>query len=257
MGKDNSEKIAIVYEQYPVEPQQRDKYLPQCRLKWRQGQLLVSLEEHNKLPYLSAFESEQRLVDCLKHSPVHLVCLDPSLGEEGVKRWVEVCEQASKPVFLRGGVIQKLPRNQNRLAWQLKQLINQITALLLLTVLSPIMLAIAAVIRVYSPGTIFSRQWHVGLRGKLFRIIKFRITKLNDDSCFTPLGRWMCKFGLDKLPQLFNVLRGEMSLVGSHPWTLSEAMRFISEGQRCLNALQGSVEIQPVGIKTKQLNLAG
>jgi lipopolysaccharide/colanic/teichoic acid biosynthesis glycosyltransferase len=80
---------------------------------------------------------------------------------------------------------------------------------------------------------------------------------VNDDCRTTPLGSWMCKYSLDKLPQLFNVLRGEMSLVGSHPWTLSEAMRFISEGQRCLNALQGSVEIQPVGIKTKQLNLAG
>jgi lipopolysaccharide/colanic/teichoic acid biosynthesis glycosyltransferase len=252
------EKTALVYEQsdYLVE-QQQDKHSPHCMLKWRQGQLLVSLEEHIKQPYMPAFESEQRLVECLKHSPVRLVRIDPSLGGVGLKRWADACEQASKPVFLRRAFAQKLHRKKSQFSWRLKQLMNWVAALLLLMVLSPVMLAIVLLMRVHSLEPIFSRQWHVGARGKLFRVLKFRTKQANGDCRSTLLERWMCKYDLDKLPQLFNVLRGEMSLVGPRPLTLSDAMRLISEGQRWLNALPGIIEIQPLGVRTKQLNVPG
>jgi len=216
-----------------VEQKHLDNYLPHCTLKWRQGQLLVSLPQQGKKPNLSAFESEQQLVECLNHSPVKLVCLDPTLGQVVLQRWADVCEQANKSVFVRVSVARKLSRmtrRQSQFSQQRKQLIDWIIAFLLLIVLSPVIVATAMLMHLYSPGPIFSRQWHVGSRGKLFRLLKFRTAVVNDDFRTTPLVRWMCKYNVDKLPQLLNVLRGEISLMDSHPLTLSEAARFSLEG---------------------------
>ncbi|AFZ13632.1 sugar transferase [Crinalium epipsammum PCC 9333] len=210
---------------YSSVEQHLDNYLPCCTLKWRQGQLFVSVGQQSEQPHISAFESEQQLVECLKQSPVRLVRLDPTLGETVLKRWADACEQANKPVFLQG-TIQKLHRRQSQSSCQGKQWIDWIAAFVLLIALSPIMLAAAILMYVYSPGAIFSRQWHISRRGKLFRLLKFRTTVANDDSRSTLLIRWMCKYNVDELPELLNVLRGEISLMDSHPLTLSEGVRF-------------------------------
>lgn len=205
--------------------QQRDNHSPQCQILWRQGQLLVRLSQDIKQLYLPSLESEQELVRCLKHSPVRLVRIDATLGEAALKSWANACEQVGKPMFLRGTVTQKLKGKQSQFSWCLMRLIDAIAALLFLMLLSPVMLAIAVLMYVYSPGRLFSLSWQVGARGKLFRAIKFRTTPANDDSCTTPLGRWMYKYSLDELPQLINVLRGEMSLVGPGSLSLSKAVR--------------------------------
>ena len=206
--------------------QQRDNHSPQCRLQWRQGQLLVRLSQGDiKQPDLPLLEDEQRFVQCLQHSPVQLVRIDPTLGEAVLKRWAYACEQANKPVFLWGSVAQKLKGKQSQRRWYLTRLIDAIAALLLMILLSPVMLAIALLMYLYSPGAIFSLKWKVGTRGKLFRVLKFRTTSVNNDSRTTPLGRLMCKYSLDELPQLFNVLRGQTSLVGTRSLTLSEVVR--------------------------------
>ena len=215
-----------------VEEQHSNNYLPHCSLKWRQGQLFVSLGNQDKQPYISAFESQQQVVECLKQSPVRLVRLDLNLGEAVLNHWADACEQANKSVFIRGSVAQKLSRmtrRQSQFRQQLKQLIYWIVAFLLLIVQSPVMLATAILMCIYSPGAIFSRQWHIGSRGQLFRLLKFRTTVVNDDFRSTGLVRWMCKYNVDKLPELLNVLRGEISLMESHPLTLAEAARFSLE----------------------------
>ena len=217
-----------------VDQQHSNNYLPHCILKWRQGQLFVSLGNQDKQPYISAFESEQQVVECLKQSPVRLVRLDPNLGQAVLKRWADACEKANKSVFIRGSVAQKLSRmtrRQSQFSQQLKQLIYWIVAFLLLIVLSPVMLATAILMCIYSPGAIFSRQWHIGSQGKLFRLLKFRTTVVNDDFRSAWLVRLMYKYNVDKLPQLLNVLRGEISLMDSHPLTLAEAARFSWEYQ--------------------------
>ncbi len=96
--------------------------------------------------------------------------------------------------------------------------------------LSPVLLAIALAVRLDSPGPCLYRQERVGLHGKLFRIIKFRSMRTDaeadgrprlssggDDPRVTPVGRFLRKYRLDELPQFWNVLVGEMSLVGPRP----------------------------------------
>jgi lipopolysaccharide/colanic/teichoic acid biosynthesis glycosyltransferase len=70
--------------------------------------------------------------------------------------------------------------------------------------------------------------------------------KCENDPRVTPIGRWMRKYSLDELPQLFNVLRGEMSLVGPRPWALYDAVRLSPAVRQRLNALPGITGIWQV-----------
>lgn len=111
----------------------------------------------------------------------------------------------------------------------IKRLFDFIFALFALIIFAPIFAAIALIIRFDSPGPIFFRQKRVSLDGSSFTIYKFRsmvnkaeaatgpIWAKDDDPRVTKIGRILRKFDLDELPQLFNVLRGEMSLVGPRP----------------------------------------
>lgn len=197
---------------------------PYCSLQWRRGQLLVQCPHPDKQLYLPSLHNQELLVNCLKHSLVNLVVIDPNIGEYGVRLWVEACQQARKSVFLR------IPSSSKQLNHrsQLQLLIEWFIALGLLLLMAPVMLALMVLIQIDSPGSLFTCEWHVGERGKLFRAIKF-CTSVNDKMTF--LGRWMHKYDLDYLPQLFNVLRGEMSLMKSRSLSLSSAVRLTVEEQ--------------------------
>jgi len=96
-------------------------------------------------------------------------------------------------------------------------------------VASPVMAIVAILVKVSSPGPILFRQTRVGLDGTVFEVFKFRsmyqdaeartgaVWASQDDPRITPLGRWLRRLRLDELPQLLNVLRGEMSIVGPRP----------------------------------------
>jgi lipopolysaccharide/colanic/teichoic acid biosynthesis glycosyltransferase len=93
-------------------------------------------------------------------------------------------------------------------------------------ILSPILLAVALLIKIRMPGPVFFRQVRVGRKSKTFRIIKFRTMWVNHggstisvkgESRITPLGAVLRKFKLDELPELWNILRGDMSFVGPRP----------------------------------------
>lgn len=111
----------------------------------------------------------------------------------------------------------------------LKSLFDRGAALALILLLGPLLAAIALAVRLSSPGPILFRQPRYGLGNRLFSLYKFRTmytdrtdvgaSKLvtRDDPRVTPIGRFLRKSSLDELPQLFNVLKGEMSLVGPRP----------------------------------------
>ncbi|MEH2236383.1 heterocyst development glycosyltransferase HepC [Nostoc sp.] len=187
-----------------------------CTLHWRRGKLLVKPLGRVKQPYLPSLDSKRSLVECLQHSPVSLVSIDPKLGETLLRFWADGCEEAQKPIFLSIPAGNKLPNQPLR---QLQRLIDWIAALVLLLLVSPVILGLIVLMQVYSPGSLFCREWRVGERGKLFRAIRFRTHNI------TPLGRWMGKYNLDNLPQLLNVLRGDMSLTKSRCWTLEDAVQ--------------------------------
>ena len=211
---------------------QFDNHSPPCQLQWRSGQLLVRCASARQQLALPSIHDEQWLVQCLQHSPVRLVRLEPTLDEVVINRWVNACEQAGKPVFLWGTAALKQKSKPSQFNRYIQRVINAIAALVLLVLLSPIMLTIAALISISSPGAIFASTWKVGLRGKVFRAFQFRTTLVNDDSCTTPLGRWLRKYRLDELPQLCNVLRDEMSLAGWRCATLSDVVWLSQAGQR-------------------------
>ncbi|MBD2504263.1 sugar transferase [Anabaena azotica] len=119
----------------------------------------------------------------------------------------------------------------------------------LIILLSPLYLLIAIVVKLDSPGPIFFRQKRVGLHGKAFEIWKFRtmvtnaekiqasleakneikdgvLFKIKDDPRITKVGKFLRRYSLDELPQLFNVFLGEMSLVGPRPLPLRDVEKF-------------------------------
>ncbi len=109
-----------------------------------------------------------------------------------------------------------------------KRIFDLFFSLLGVLLLAPLLLAIAIWIRIDSPGTVFFRQERVGRFGKNFHIFKFRTMCLDaesqgrqitvgDDPRITRSGRFLRTYKLDELPQLFNVISGEMSLVGPRP----------------------------------------
>jgi len=111
----------------------------------------------------------------------------------------------------------------------LQGIYSPLLGLLGVLVTLPIMAVVAVLVKVSSPGPVFYRQVRMGLNGKPFRIFKFRSMYANaeartgavwatkGDPRVTPLGRWLRYLRLDELPQFFNVVRGEMALVGPRP----------------------------------------
>lgn len=134
-----------------------------------------------------------------------------------------------------------------RCSLALKKVIDALGSSVGLLCLSPVFLAISAAIKLNSEGPVFFRQERLGLNGKVFSVLKFRsmytncdpgshkdyitkyirkqkqaavepgVFKLTNDNRITPVGRWLRKTSLDELPQLINVLKGDMSLVGPRP----------------------------------------
>jgi exopolysaccharide biosynthesis polyprenyl glycosylphosphotransferase len=162
-------------------------------------------------------------------------------------------------------------------SWQgvTKQLMDFIGALFLLIALSWLFVILAILIKLTSPGPVFFRQQRSGLNGAPFTLYKFRtmgtnaeqfkheleamnemsgpVFKVTNDPRVTPIGKWLRRYSLDELPQLYNVLRTEMSLVGPRPLPVDEVKRFdnlahrrrlsVKPGLTCLWQISGRNQI--------------
>jgi exopolysaccharide biosynthesis polyprenyl glycosylphosphotransferase len=112
-------------------------------------------------------------------------------------------------------------------AWKIKRAMDVFVSGLALVVLAPVLGVIALLVRLSSPGPVLFRQVRIGQHSRPIEVLKFRTLRVNPDSDITwsveddprqtPVGKWLRRLSLDELPQLWNVLRGDMSLVGPRP----------------------------------------
>jgi exopolysaccharide biosynthesis polyprenyl glycosylphosphotransferase len=151
----------------------------------------------------------------------------------------------------------------------LKRAFDIVLSITVLVLFSPFLLLTALLIRLSSPGNVIFTQVRCGLNGRQFKFYKFRSMvqnaeellpdlahlsekktafKIADDPRLTPIGKWLRKFSIDELPQFFNVLRGDMSVVGPRPAVPSEIARYerwqrrrlrMRPGLTCLWAVRG------------------
>lgn len=131
-----------------------------------------------------------------------------------------------------------------------KRIFDIISSLTVLILLSPVLLVIAILIKLDSPGPVFYRGVRVGRNGKIFSTFKFRTmvtgaekkggpSTADDDPRITRIGKVLRKYKLDETPQLFDVLRGEMSIVGPRPEVKHYVDMFTEEEKAILGVRPG------------------
>jgi len=147
--------------------------------------------------------------------------------------------------------------------WELfiKRSLDIVVSLVGLVLLAPLLLLIAVVIKLNSPGPLFFKQERNGMNGRKFRLLKFRsmvvgaegmqeellalnemdgpVFKIKNDPRMTKIGKFLRKFSLDELPQLINVLKGDMSLVGPRPPIPGEVTNYEAWQRRRLSMRPG------------------
>jgi exopolysaccharide biosynthesis polyprenyl glycosylphosphotransferase len=151
--------------------------------------------------------------------------------------------------------------NPRTVALLMKRTVDIVISLLALVAVFPVMLLIAVCVAIDSPGPIFYVSERIGKRGRVFPCFKFRtmvrdaaarqrdllhrnerdgiLFKMSNDPRVTRVGRYLRKYSLDELPQFFNVLRGEMSIVGPRPPIASEVANYALEHFRRLEVMPG------------------
>ena len=172
-----------------------------------------------------------------------------------------------------------LPPQAGTRSWRVRRRIKRgidiVLASIGLLLLSPLLLLLAILVKLSSPGPVFYLFPSLGLRGRPFHGYKFRtmvenaealkpelqvhnqmtgpVFKMRNDPRVTPIGRWLRKFSLDELPQLWNVLKGDMSLVGPRPPIAYECAQYepwqwgrlaVEPGITCFWQISGRSELR-------------
>ena len=149
-----------------------------------------------------------------------------------------------------------------------QRIFDVVISVLGLLSLLPLLLGIAVLIRLTSPGPILHRGARVGKNGKIFCMYKFRSMVVNaaqlgsgitaaGDTHVTPVGRWLRQPKLDELPQLINVLRGDMSLVGPRPEDPRYVALYTPEQRRVLSVRPGITSAASVHYHREEAILQG
>ncbi|HEX2042554.1 MAG TPA: sugar transferase [Acidimicrobiales bacterium] len=217
------------------------------------------------IPFLGSPDDLERHVD--EHEIGHVVlgfcnsspaamlmlaqrCRALGLGVSVVPRLYEQVTSRTDVDHLGGLPLLQVHQSDPR-GWQFtaKYVLDRVLAAVALVVLAPLLLVVAAAVKLSSPGPVLYRQRRVGLDGREFEILKFRTMtddtgdgkgepgeaaaaamlqqrSQDDVDRRTPLGRWLRRLSIDELPQLLNVLRGDMSFIGPRPERPSLAAAF-------------------------------
>lgn len=234
--------------------------------------------EHNGLniPYLGDYAN---LETVLNTNVVDVTVVTASLSDESVKKCLDLLDIMGKTVtILLDDIVAKVTRSRSvdfdglpmvaydrhpRFPFQeiAKRAIDAIISGIGLVAISPILLMIAIAVKVSSDGPVFFAQDRVGINGRTFKMLKFRsmvvnaeelkaklahlnemsgpVFKIKDDPRVTPVGKILRKTSLDELPQLWNVLVGEMSLVGPRPPLPKEVNMYDSRHRKRLSVKPG------------------
>ena len=205
------------------------------KIKLKDEKLLVNLTCKRQHMHLLSNRSEAFLADWLQFSPATIVQIDSRIELEKLEIWANQCKRLKKTAFLRLSKKEKCYKNPtknsnnfNRLNWVIKRCLDIFGALILIVILAPVFIALALLTKIYCHQPILKTQWCIGKRGKLFCIYQFgaNLRELNLN-------------GLSKLPQLFNVLKGDMSLVGRFPWSLAQMRKISLSEQQFLDVSPG------------------
>jgi len=208
--------------------------------------LLVFARRHriDEVVVALPWSAEGRLLDCLKKLralPCDVRLCTDLIGFHLPNRGLG--EIAGLPV------LHVFDRPMNGVALLVKTLEDRLLAALALLFTAPLAVVIAVAIKLTSPGPVLYRQPRGGFNGEVFEVLKFRTMRVDacdagtetglghatkDDPRVTPIGRWLRRTSLDELPQLLNVLRGEMSLVGPRPHAVAHDDRYAEVVDRYL-----------------------
>lgn len=241
-------------------PEDLERFVPTAKGGAFDGLEIVAQIDLNKqnvedLVEMLHFHSANAVVISAKHTYFGQVEKAVQACElEGVEAWLladffntQVCqtsldELSGRPVL----VFRSTPSE----SWEkvAKSILDFVGALVFLSVTAPLFVLFAALVKFTSPGEVFFRQQRAGLNGRPFMMLKFRsmisnaeqrkhelerlnemegpVFKVTNDPRVTAIGRFLRKWSIDEWPQMINVLRGEMSLVGPRPLPVDEVKRF-------------------------------
>jgi len=140
--------------------------------------------------------------------------------------------------------------SKKKISLVMKRIFDIFFSLVLLIILSPILLILAILIKIDSKGPVFYRQERVTTNGKIFRIFKFRtmvqnadkigsLVTVGNDARITRVGKVIRKVRLDEIPQLINILKGEMTFVGTRPEVIKYVKKYSNEMNATLLMLAG------------------
>jgi len=130
---------------------------------------------------------------------------------------------------------------------KIKRLIDMILSFFLIIILLPLFFIVSIAIKIDSKGPVFFRQERTGLNGKDFYLIKFRsmaadndVYNFKEEDKITKVGNFIRKTSLDELPQLINIIKGDMSFIGPRPW-LNKYYRFFTDYQKERNLVRPGI----------------
>lgn len=150
----------------------------------------------------------------------------------------------------------------------LKRIFDIIVSLIALLILSPLIILLALIVRFTSPGPIFYMASRVGLKGQPFKLFKFRSMVINADKMgpgittsgdrrITPIGKILRRTKMDELPQLLNVLRGDMSIVGPRPEDARYVAMYTADQRKVLDVRPGITSLASVKFRNEEALLVG